>query len=169
MIVTINTDASYNHQHKVGGYAYWIVYNGERTKTGGVLKESTSAVEAEIKAIANALYRLIKLKYKNVSLIIVNTDSTPAIERITGTRESKNEEINKTVTAINEYLNELRLYNNVGKSNMEYVEFRHVKAHTKAKDKRSYVNDWCDKIAKDFVKKHILKLCQKKNSQPDRG
>ena len=30
----------------------------------------------------------------------------------------------------------------------EYAEFRYVKAHNGTPDKRSYVNDWCDRQCK---------------------
>ena len=32
--------------------------------------------------------------------------------------------------------------------NKAIIEFRHVKAHSGVKDKRSYVNEWCDAEAK---------------------
>ena len=32
------------------------------------------------------------------------------------------------------------------------IEFRHVKAHNGTSDKRSFVNDWCDKNAKKSIK-----------------
>jgi ribonuclease HI len=169
MIVTINTDASFNPQYKIGGYAYWLVYNGKRVKRGGLLKECQNSTEAEIKAIANALYRLTQLKYTDVFFIIINTDCTPAVDLITGKSKTEVKGTNEAIAAIYSYISELRLYNNVNKTAEEYIDYRHVKAHTKVKDKRSYVNNWCDKVAKDFVKLHILKLCQKKNSQPDRG
>lgn len=171
MVVTINTDASFNHVYKVGGYAYWIVYNGKRVKRGGLLKECQNATEAEVKAIANALYKLTLLKWPEVFFIVVNTDCTPAVDLITGKSKTEVQGTNDAIAAIHNYISKLRIGNNVNKSSTEYVQYRHVKAHTKVKDKRSYVNDWCDKVAKDFVKLHILKLCQfqKKNSQPGRG
>jgi ribonuclease HI len=169
MVVTINTDASFNPQYKIGGYAYWVVYNGKRVKRGGILKECQNSTEAEIKAIANALYKLTLLKFKDVFLIIVNTDCTPAVDLITGKSKTEVKGTNDAIAAIHQYVTELRISNGINKIAEEYIEYRHVKAHTKVKDKRSYVNDWCDKVAKDFVKLHILKLCQKKNSQPDRG
>lgn len=171
MVVTINTDASFNAQYKVGGYAYWIVYNGQRVKNGGLLKDCQNSTEAEIKAIANALYKLTRLKFKEVFLIVINTDCLPAVDLITGKSKTEVQGTNDAVAAIHSYITHLRIDNNVNKSNIEYVDYRHVKAHTKARDKRSYVNDWCDTVAKDFVKQHILKLCQsqKRNSQPDRG
>lgn len=33
-------------------------------------------------------------------------------------------------------------------NNKATIEFRHVKAHSGVDDKRSYVNEWCDKEAK---------------------
>jgi len=167
MIVTINTDASFNPQYKLGGYAYWMVGNDKRLKKGGLLKSCSNNIEAEVKAIANALYRLIKTDFKVVTLLIVNTDCENGINLITGKTETKNQNIKDTITAIREYILKLKLIHNIGKSDFEYVEFRHVKAHTKATDKRSYVNDWCDKEAKYFIKLEILKQCQKKNSLPD--
>jgi ribonuclease HI len=169
MIVTINTDASFNPIYKIGGYAYWMVYNGLRLKRGGLLKSCENNIEAEVKAIANALYRLSKTDFKQVFSIIINTDCENAIHLITGETKTKNKSINDTIAAIRDYILKLKLIHNIGKPDFEYVEFRHVKAHTKATDKRSYVNDWCDKVAKDFIKLEILKRCPKKNSLPARG
>lgn len=165
MLVTINTDASFNPKYKIGGYAYWMVYDGKRLKRGGLLKSCENNIEAEVKAIANALYRLIKTDFKLVSGIIINTDCENAIHLITGETKSKNQNISDTVSAIREYILKLKLIHGIVKPDFDYIDLRHVKAHTKATDKRSYVNDWCDRVAKDFIKLEILRICQKKNSQ----
>ena len=47
MIVTINTDASFSIQQKVGGYAFYIVCNRGKILKSGQIKE---AEEAEKKA-----------------------------------------------------------------------------------------------------------------------
>jgi ribonuclease HI len=169
MIVTINTDASFNNEHKVGGYAYWIVHNGARVKRGGLLKECNNNTEAEMKAIANALYRLTQLHVSGISKIIVNTDNKPAIDLLTGQGKTKKEALISVISACDSYIMQLKLDNKIVLSNSEYIEYRYVAAHSKATDSRSFVNDWCDKVAKDFVKKYILKPCQSKNSQPDPG
>ena len=44
------------------------------------------------------------------------------------------------------------------------IEFRHVKAHTGKDDARSYVNDWCDKNAKQVVHNRVFNL-NKTNSE----
>lgn len=155
MVVTVNTDASYQIQHKIGGYAYWIVYEGQRIKKGGVLKECSSALEAELKAIANALHKVLTLKIIDTYLIIVNTDCIYAIESIAGTRKIKRPEVEKTVQAIKDYTQMLKGQSKIIKSDRDFIEFRYVKAHSTNKDKRSYVNNWCDKTAKGYVKNHI--------------
>ena len=52
MNVTINTDASFNHHYKVGGYAFWITSELGRIRQSGTLKETSDAQDAELKALA---------------------------------------------------------------------------------------------------------------------
>lgn len=163
MVVTINTDASFNDQYKVGAYAYWIVSDAYRIKYAGMLKECGRSVEAELKAIANALFRLTKSNNaNNVNLIIVNTDCTNAIEAIQGERKLKDKGCIDTIEHIHTYQRMLIEANGIDKPTYSYIDYRHVKAHSKEKDKRSFVNNWCDRQARRLVKQRVNQIKQTK-------
>jgi hypothetical protein len=41
------------------------------------------------------------------------------------------------------------------------IQFRHVKAHTRAQDARSWVNRWCDREAKIKMREESKKILEK--------
>lgn len=149
MLVTINTDASFAYEKKLGAYAFWIVCNDFRIKKSGVLKgKCISSDEAEMKCILNAIYTLYKAN-KSISRIIINTDSRNSIMMLTSE--------NKTPKTKLRYGDIFIIYNKLLKK-LPYIEYRHVKAHTSVSDKRSFVNRWCDREAKINLKKGLKKL-----------
>lgn len=139
----MNTDASFCHETKCGGYAFWIKTDHVTFKKFSWFKDNPSnPSDAEIKAIANGLHYLIRLgNVPKVERIIINTDSITAIKHISTP-------IDSAPILINKYIAELKKLTGAAS-----VEFRHVKAHTKTGDKRSWVNDWCDKNAKICMRK----------------
>lgn len=143
MIVTINTDASFYPIDKVGGFAYWIVYAGIRTKHYGPFKgKIDQPVEAELKAIANALSHVRKLMPDHVTMIIINTDCSYGIDIVEGRRQSNSKAVKITAAMIQKYLSYWRIQHKVTH------EFRYVKAHTDGATPRLFVNNWCDQHAK---------------------
>lgn len=152
MRVTINTDASYHSGYKIGAFAFWIVCNYGKVCKSGILKETNSSHESELQCILNAMHCLKQQsEWIGLSHVIINTDSMNSIYLI-----------NNDKHAIKKYrLSALRdkyktLIHNA-KQNLPLVELRHVKAHTDTKDARSWVNDWCDKKAKEHLWKTINK------------
>lgn len=145
MIVTINTDASFHSSFKVGAYAFWIVSNlGKVLHCGALRDKVNSPTEAETKCIINALVTLKKQNWQGISKIIINTDSLNSIYIL----EKHSEEIIKYRLKFGGVLrNE---YNKI-KIHLPPIEFRHVKAHKSTKTARSWVNDWCDKKAKEML------------------
>ena len=142
MLVTINTDASFHPSLKFGAYAFWAVCNDFKiTKSGVFRKKCTNPDDAEAKCIINALK--IVLAHKGISKIIINTDSLNAIAYLT-----------KDTSHIKKYnlsaskMRQFSLYLDLLKTFNTQIEYRHVKAHSGVNDKRSYVNEWCDKEAK---------------------
>ena len=158
MLVTINTDASWDPQLKIGAYAFWIVSDGFRVKQAGVFKNSCiNPHDAEAKCILNALHALAT-KEGYISRVIINTDSTNAIAILTGDKEHIQKYLGKKN---NKQYNHLRSKYRKLKKNvngMFRVEFRHVKAHSGKDDKRSFVNEWCDKTAKSFLRLERAKI-----------
>ena len=158
MNLTINTDASFCPYTKASGYAVWIVCDIGRIKYSGMLKGSENPMDAELKAIGNALF-LLKNSYINngsIKTIYLNSDCTNALERVK--YKSKND--------IGRYAHKIaKDILKKGGSNMIQFHKRHVKAHSQKKDSRSFVNEWCDKEAKKWMKKQRLEIESLKKKQ----
>lgn len=157
--ITINTDASYNLQHGVGAYAFYIVCDNFRIMVGGKLKNCKSSVDAEMMAIGNALHTLGKHpQLPTTKLIVINTDCTGAMERI---KLKSHNEVGRNVARV---LRQLRQKTSWRNAIMPKYEFRHVKAHNGIPDSRSFANDWCDKEAKKWIRVAVNeKLGEEKN------
>jgi ribonuclease HI len=142
--ITINTDASYHIEKKVGGYAFYIVCDLFKIRKGGMFKSHpANSTEAEMMSIANAVATLLAQKeLPKVKWLIINTDSIPAITRIKKAAHSGND-LNKQVELLLRKL----------KSRLSAKsKFCHVKAHSNIGDARSKANDWCDKEAKMWMR-----------------
>ena len=142
--ITINTDASYHIEKKVGGYAFYIVCDLFKIRKGGMFKNSpANSTEAEMMSIANAIATLLAQKeLPKVKWLIINTDSIPAITRIKKAARTGND-LDKQVELLLRKL----------KSRLSAKsKIRHVKAHSKIDDARSKANDWCDKEAKRWMR-----------------
>lgn len=156
MLVTINTDASFYYNEKAGGFAFWISTDVGRYKVSGALFNVKNSHDAELKAIGNALAFLKKANLPDVHKIIVNTDCKFAINSI------KSHGGNKVATSIHNFIKDIRRYykKHHGKWD-DFIDFRYVAAHTGENDKRSFVNEWCDKEAKEWarrVKNGLIKV-----------
>lgn len=140
--ITITTDASFYHESKIASYAFWITTEGKRYKSSAVFKEPVdSAIEAEIKAILNALFFVSNLK-KEWYAIRINTDCLEAKKHLDRTHKSV------------KFVKYCEIYEKL-KKDLKWFKFKinHVKAHTSDNSKRSFVNNWCDLSAKQIIKK----------------
>lgn len=151
MLATINTDASFKDGY--AGYAFWIVCDaGKIQKAGEIKKKVGGSTDAEAMCITNAIHTLKHSRFNEVRKVIINTDSQSSIDLLTGkTRGSASSEIVKAIDECRLLMMEFCLQ--IGKSIRDVdkvFELRHVKAHTKKKDSRSFVNEWCDKEAKKY-------------------
>ena len=153
MIVTINTDAAWHSDTKIGGYAFWITCDEGRMMQSGVLKRRAGRPEiAEFKCILNALWVVGVKKLKNVSKIIVNTDCLNVIHLVTGDKKAiKLYKLYWGKYLVKEYTLLLTKF----KIKKSIVKFRHVKSHNGTETKREYVNDWCDRSAKEEMWKAV--------------
>lgn len=150
MIYTVTTDASFSTRIKAGTYAFQIKSNNGCVQRFGPLKgEIDCNVEAELKAIGNALASLSSIgTLQAQDLIIVNTDCYAAIKAIKNQANDRgSKRLKKHARAIFKYL--------VKVPSVKH-ELRHVKAHTAVQDKRSHVNRWCDKKAGEEMKKLLF-------------
>jgi len=139
MLVTINTDASFNPDLRIGAFAFWMVCNNNRLFGAGVLKGIIqNSQEAEFKAVLNALHYLKdKSQWSGITKAIINTDCMDVVHCVNGTRKPSKWaiEVQKHFTKVRA---DLRIH----------IEARHVKSHSGTDEKRKYVNDWCDRKAK---------------------
>lgn len=155
VFVTVNTDAGYSYKYRVGTYAYWIKGTGHHLHGSGVFKEKHKGLphkgpyEMEVKAIINALAAIRKTDHPPIIGFIFNRDN---IWAKSGRRGDKLQRL---------LYNEIRLFRKDAERRLgaktfamltrrqkEYAQFRHVKAHNGTEDKRSWVNDWCDRQCK---------------------
>lgn len=152
--ITITTDISYCYQTKRAAYAFWISTENGPIKKSGMLKgDLNGSTTAEVLCIANAVHFLVKNSFR-CRRLIVNTDSMHGATLIRTFRKHRNKHIEKAIELINATL--------FGR--FDEVIYRHVKAHNGTNDKRSYVNDWCDREAKRVMRefKLSIKLLNKK-------
>lgn len=142
-IVTINTDAGFYPNEKVGSYAYWIKGKGLFLRGSGLFKQNcTNSTDAEMKAILNALHILDSSSYVDIEKIVINRDNIHAKGSESG---------NELQRRISDKLSELRKKCD-HKSKYPFFDFRHVKAHSSIDKPRNWVNDWCDKECKRHLK-----------------
>lgn len=149
---TINTDASHHPETKVSAWACWIKSYHYKIKDAGLFDGpvANSSV-AELLAIEQALILLNNLIHsepflqtRNGIKLYINTDSMWTIQALAGNvKRSKHLEVARRIQALTD----------------EYdTEVRHVKAHTKITNSRSWVNNWCDKAAKTLVRRKVEEL-----------
>lgn len=151
MVVTINTDASFHPEHRVGAYAFWIVCDQGKMMQSGALKDARHPQDAEMKCIANALYALNKSTFTNVKYIVINTDCQYGIYAIKNKDKKYMKGCEKVVSLIDKIISQLRKKYDIGPKvfrKKTFISWRYVKAHTEGEDGRSWVNNWCDKAAK---------------------
>lgn len=153
-LVTINTDASFSHQHKVGGYAYWIICDSGKLFSHGILKgEVKSSAQAELMAIVKALHHLKTSNWNKIQRIIINTDALYVIDYLSGT--SLRPKTNQVLQPIAEYYHKQLT---AEKFKDTAIELRHVKAHSGTNTARKFCNDWCDKAAKESMRQAVKSL-----------
>lgn len=149
---TINTDASHHPETKASAWACWIKSTHYKIKESGLFPDGApNSSVAELMAIEQAFILLDKLIDSEPFLrsqrdgagilIYINTDSMWTINALSNkVKRSKHRDIARRIRSLTE----------------DYeVQLRHVKAHTKIKDSRSWVNNWCDKAAKLLVRQKV--------------
>lgn len=140
--ITINTDASFNHQYNIGGYAFYIICDHFKIQKSGKLKGYVKgSKEAEMMCIGNAFAMLLcHLELPKCKIIVLNSDCIPAMHEI----KLGKTELGKAVKKI---INQVK-----SKACAGYVKYKHVKAHSGVQDGRSWVNEWCDQEAYKWMR-----------------
>lgn len=136
MFITIFTDASFCPNTKATGWAVWIKYGANGTtvqhKGGYIAHNHEHALQGELFALKASIEMCKLLEEHNRmdlknKIIVLQSDCKEALKRLDTTL----------------------LYD----KGAHYVKKKWVKAHTGSDDKRSSVNNWCDKTAYAEMKK----------------
>lgn len=137
MNVTVTTDASFYHQHKVGGFAFQIRYSDTLIKKWGpLIGKVSNPTEAELKSVLNALY-IVKSKCDQVEVLTINTDCLFIVTSVFNEKKSWSTITKKLAKELRDYLSDI---------NYKELKIKHVRAHTgDLSTNVSYVNDWCDR------------------------
>lgn len=143
MLVTIMSDASFCPTFNVAGYGYWIASNRGSQAGGGSMRDKVpNSTVAEMQAVVIALHCAIRDKLVLADdRVLIQIDCKPAI--LTLLRQAQACDLGKEAERIfRKYIERYRLE----------VEFRHVKAHTGNRSKRSVSNAYCDGRAKSAMR-----------------
>lgn len=152
--ITINTDASFHPIHKVGGYAFYIVCDLFKIQKGGKFKKHPKTPqEAEIMCIGNAIATLLAQKeLPKAEWLIINGDCKFGMDKI----KREEDKLSKQVNQLRQKL--------IARLGSSKNKFRHVKAHNGTPDARSWVNDWCDKEAKKWMRISLAEKLSKEKA-----
>lgn len=130
---TVITDASFCHETRASGWAAWIKLDGgEAIKTGGRLTSPINSTMAEVMAAGNGAWLAAKA---GATHILLQSDCMAVIHCVKGQAQPG---ILKTLW---QELQEMPVMAGV------FVDARHVKGHGRIHDARTWVNDWCDRVA----------------------
>lgn len=151
--ITINTDASFHTEKKVGGYAFYIICDLFKIQKGGKFKAvPKNSIEAEMMCMANAIYTLLAQKeLPQTKLIVINSDCLTSFPKI---KRKSDSDVGRKVAILLRDLRRRMAHN----ESLPKFEFRHVKGHTSKQDARSFVNRWCDSEAKKWMRLSALEI-----------
>lgn len=129
---TVNTDASFCPRTNAGGWAAWIsIDGGQKIKWHGKFhKRPKTSSEAELWAIFNGIHLAAAA---GVTDVLVQSDCKAALlhlERDTAQTRFMRSKLARPVT----------------------IRTKHVRAHTDTASPRTWVNDWCDRMAKNHMR-----------------
>jgi ribonuclease HI len=157
--LTICSDASFSHHHKIAGWACYMRGPALLVKRSGLLPTAEDPMMAECQGIANALFIADKLVDLRKHKLIYYCDNIQAMQP----RPLRN-------TPASRYYKKAATYNlwyeeHIGQYLKRAVSFelRHVKGHMtrdawSVTSARNFMNDWCDQEARAVVQAEIKRL-----------
>jgi ribonuclease HI len=150
-IVTVFTDASFCHKTLAAGYAIWMKTDGATFRHAAPFKVAiNSPAEAETAALANGIvWAAIKFNLTKGDMLVAASDCMPAINAMNTVKKIKNKLIQSFVNKVND-----ERYNR----NFKLI-LKHVPAHRGYNNKRTSVNEWCDKSAKKIMRDERTAKC----------
>lgn len=140
--LTLTTDASWDPETGIGGWAFQVVTDGFRHQAADTFKTALeSSHRAEVCAVGNAAYLLNQLlKLPPARLCVINMDCKSAILRLGDPREDFERHVGHHLAQLMRKLGGAR------------YELRWVKAHTASIKARHVVNNQCDRAARAQMK-----------------
>lgn len=131
--LTVFSDGSYDHRSKMGGYAFFVRDDKTIIKLSFPMKWPVDrSQDVELFAMCHAIQHAVnQLPHMEGDVIVAQTDCLNVIQIF----ERKSDLGAKSILDL------------VVSRGLQ-LRFKHVKAHTGADDRRSWVNRWCDYAAK---------------------
>jgi hypothetical protein len=124
---------------------------GKITHHGRLEGTVDNSLEAEMKCMIKAIEMLSTTHYVHlISRILINSDALYAFDKV---KRLTPDPLGSKIHLLLEVLK----FKSKAPSQPYYI-FRHVKAHSGTGAPRKWVNDWCDRRAKDEMKKYIAEL-----------
>ena len=138
---TVITDASFCDKEQIGGWAAWVRIDGRAEpikKYADFRVPVRNSREAEMFAAVNGIW--LAAKY-GATEVLVQTDCVAVVDMLNGATQKKS--LKRDFAAA------------MQKAGVAAVKrsAKHVRGHTTVSDARSYVNRWCDKMAKTAMRR----------------
>lgn len=169
MLITLFSDASMCEKHRVGGWAAWLKsgrsWEPHRLGAAFAVRVNDTAM-AESMAVVNALTAAIRDGFIHAEdIVLVQTDNDSVMSVLTGEarrRMSRTVRLRKGLSRsqakaiVRERNAEIAAVSDAFLSCVERhgleIRWRHVKGHRGNVDRRSAVNTYCDKMAKQHMR-----------------
>jgi ribonuclease HI len=146
--VTIYSDASFCPNQKIMGWAFYSRCSSGKMKKYGLLNEKTNcSTTAEMEAILIAVKRTIR-RWPHLKGVFVNCDSLTSCELLwpSNLKETDHYNLPRAQKIKDEIISLLE-------SKGMWLRVKHVKGHQVSDNVRSYLNNFCDKKAKEKLLK----------------
>lgn len=168
--VTLITDASYRlKEQDVAGWGCWAKGDNRQSIQGGgaIAEFPPSTMAAEICAIANGLALLVSSGYfvKTDKRILLQSDSVMALQALRMVRGSiavNNHKDSARIGVRKKPLDDIsaaeinKILTICDERNL-LIQIRHVRGHQQNTNGRSWVNNLCDRLAKDGARQLLIK------------
>ncbi|QPB12077.1 Rnase H [Providencia phage PSTCR4] len=144
MHVTIISDASYCDKTKAAGFGSWVACKRGKKSYGSILNGATNSGVAEAMGICNALAYAMKggLIFAG-DIVLIQCDATDGLGILKGNTLGQCEVRKKICDWFSNIVTKYKLK----------ITFRHVKGHSKTLDSRSKAQQYCDRLAYDYMQK----------------
>ena len=132
LTITVSVDSSYKDNY--GACAYYIKHDKFIIKDTEFLGKIESSTKAEFEGICRAVNRMIReIGNRRISTLYLTCDCIYALQEF-----------------------EKLFSNNKNKFNpIKVIYCQHIDAHTPIKSDRQWMNNWCDKSARDCLFKNL--------------